>query len=237
MNHCGPLPLKELHSTGETIVWKDPGGSWACLPPVYKCNLPATVRDTCGIHPKQHTKKRGVIRNTKRPKSQEEELGCGQKKCIKKTQRQAIRMKGALWNVKRSEITKLTTIAGLKKAKEKLLKWTSQIRKEPYENHSEKNRVPRRRVQILVIEEGLAKSSKKQHSESENTDKWHLCKAGSFSYGETPWTPPLEGTSLHRWNNSVERPWRILSLFTTCLQVQSPCHSPWHMWNTPQTAH
>ena len=72
-----------------------------------------------------------------------------------------------------------------------------------------------------------AKSSKKQHSE--NTDKWHLCKAGSFSYGESPWTPPLEGTSLHRWNNSVERPWGILSLFTTCLQVQSPCHSLWHI--------
>ena len=34
----------------------------------------------------------------------------------------------------------ITTIAGLKKAKEKLLKWTSQIRKQPYENHSEKNR-------------------------------------------------------------------------------------------------
>ena len=55
---------------------------------------------------------------------------------------------------------------------------------------------PLRRVLILVIEEGLAKSSKKQHSE--NTDKWHLCKAGSFSYGESPRTPPLEGTSLHR---------------------------------------
>ena len=38
---------------------------------------------------------------------------------------------------------------------------------------------PLRRVLILVIEEGLAKSSKKQHSE--NTDKWHPCKAGSFS--------------------------------------------------------
>ena len=44
-------------------------------------------------------------------------------------------------------------------------------------------------------------------------------------------------TPLHRWNNSVERPWGILSLFTTCLQVQSPCHSLRHMWNTPQTAH
>ena len=42
----------------------------------------------------------------------------------------------------------------------------------------------------------LVKSSKKQHSE--NTDMWHLCKAGSFSYGESPRTPPLEGTSLHR---------------------------------------
>ena len=67
-------------------------------------------------------------------------------------------------------------------------------------------------------------------------DKWHLCKAGSFSYGESPWTPPLEGTSLHRWNNSVERPWGILSLFTTCFKCNHPA-SLWHMWNTPQTAH
>ena len=34
----------------------------------------------------------------------------------------------------------LTTIARLKKAKEKALKWTSQSGKELYENHSEKNR-------------------------------------------------------------------------------------------------
>ena len=27
VNHRGPLPLKKLHSTGETIVWRDPGGS------------------------------------------------------------------------------------------------------------------------------------------------------------------------------------------------------------------
>ena len=27
-------------------------------------------------------------------------------------------------------------------------------------------------------------------------DKWHLCKDSSFSYGESPRTPPLEGTSL-----------------------------------------
>ena len=97
----------------------------------------------------------------------------------------------------------LTTIAGQKKAKEKALKKSIQSGKEPYKNHSEKNRVYKilktttkplnRRV---LIEEGLAKSSKKQ--QSENRDKWHLCKAGSFSYGESPRTPPLEGTSLHR---------------------------------------
>ena len=44
--------------------------------------------------------------------------------------------------------------------------------------------------------------------------------AGHFSYGESPRTPPLEGTSLHRQNNSVERPWGILSLFMTCLQLR-----------------
>ena len=89
----------------------------------------------------------------------------------------------------------------------------------------------RRRV---LIEEGLAKTSKKQHSE--NTDRWHLCKAGSFSYGESPWTPPLEGTSLHRWNNSVERPWGILSLFTTCLRlcVKSHTATGCDMWTTPE---
>ena len=27
VNHRGPLPLRELHSTDDTIVWRDPGGS------------------------------------------------------------------------------------------------------------------------------------------------------------------------------------------------------------------
>ena len=96
VNHRGPLPLRELHSTGETIVWRDPGGSWACLWPVYYYG----------------------------------------------------------WN------------------------------------HHHQN-------------------------------LWHrhvaFCKSDRFSYGESPRTPPLEGTSLHRRNNSVERPWGILSLFMTCL--------------------
>ena len=69
VNHHRLLPLRELHSTHETIVWRDPGGSWACLPPVYKCNHPATVCDTRGLCPKQHTKKRGDLGNTKNTKS------------------------------------------------------------------------------------------------------------------------------------------------------------------------
>ena len=98
--------------------------------------------------------------------------------------------------------------------------------------HNAKTTKPLRRR--VLIEEGLAKSSQKQHSE--NTDKWHLCKAGSFSYGESPRAPPLEGTSLHRWNNSVERPWGILSLFTTCLPlcVKSHCRRLW-MWHVDYT--
>ena len=42
------------------------------LEPVYhrclKCNNPDTVRDTCGLCPKQHTKKRGALGNTKKAK-------------------------------------------------------------------------------------------------------------------------------------------------------------------------
>ena len=103
------IPLKELHSTDEIIMWRDPGGSWACLLPVYK------------------------------------------------------------------------------------YQWVC-------------------------------------HGQSCDTDKWRHCKSGSFSYGESPQTPPLEGTSLHRWNNSVERPWGILSLFTTCLQI--PVSLPWQkLWH------
>ena len=29
-----------------------------------------------------------------------------------------------------------------------------------------------------------------------DTDKWRLCKPGRFSYGESPRTSPLEGTSF-----------------------------------------
>ena len=87
VNHRGPLPLKELHSTGETIVWRDPGGSWACLPPVYKCNHPATVCDTCGIHPKQHTKKRGALGNWKDQNHKKKSWDVGRRSVWKRPKR------------------------------------------------------------------------------------------------------------------------------------------------------
>ena len=41
------------------------------------------------------------------------------------------------------------------------------------------------------------------------------CKQVVFlSVNQSPRTPPLEGTSLHRRKNSVERPWGIVSLCT-----------------------
>ena len=74
-------------------------------------------------------------------------------------------------------------------------------------------------------------SMKKGKDTKETVKMSRLCKAGHFSYGESPRTPPLEGTSLHRRNISVERPWGILSLFTTCLPLwvkssrQTRCHA------------
>ena len=70
MNHSGPLPLKELHSTSETIVWRDPGASWACLPPVYVCvwNHQATGCDMWTT-PEKQTKKRETLRNANQHKT------------------------------------------------------------------------------------------------------------------------------------------------------------------------
>ena len=71
VNHRGPLPLRELHSTDETIVWRDPGGSWACLPPVYSSgwNHPATNCDTCRLCPEKQSEKKGAIWNAKKNKT------------------------------------------------------------------------------------------------------------------------------------------------------------------------
>ena len=108
VNLCGPLPVRKLHSTGETIVWRDPGGSWACLRPVSDYERTCTFR-------------------------------------------------GCRWHVKH----------------------------------------------ICL---------------------WRFCEAGRFSYGESPRTLPREGTSLHRRNSIVERPWGILGPFTTRFRLRVNSH-------------
>ena len=95
VNHRGPLPLRKLHSTGETIVWRDPGGSWACLPPLYHCECHhlATDCDTCGEEPYQ------MLKWTKPHKK------LGRRRPKKRTWKEAFRMKGALWNSERNQTT------------------------------------------------------------------------------------------------------------------------------------
>ena len=85
-----------------------------------------------------------------------------------------------------------------------------------------------RRVKQISYE----KKMKKEEKTLKRQSKCHVfVKQVCFSYGESPRTPPLEGTSLHRRNISVERPWGILSLFTACLPSwvkssrQSRCHA------------
>ena len=106
VNHRGPLPLRELHSTGETIVWRDPRGSWACLPPVYDCvwNHPATVWDMCTTH-KKHTMKRETLRNANHNKTTRRD---GYKKVydtLPTPLKEAFRTKGDLWNAEQNKNT------------------------------------------------------------------------------------------------------------------------------------
>ena len=142
VNHHGPLPLRELHSTDETIVWRDPGGSWACLRPVYNyewINSPSQRTQTLCSFCAAHGDEILVWRDP-----------------------------GGSWA-----------------CLQPVYKWINS---------------PCQRLWLSSF-------------------FFSFFSAGRFSYGESPRTPPLEGTSLHRRNNSVERPWGILSLFTTCLQL------------------
>ena len=100
--------------------------------------------------------------------------------------------------------------------------------KEPYRKHQNEkqpfealklNRTRKRnrtRQRNSLMDEGLnrlkfsQKISKEPNKQEQNhkderargqgcdTDKWRLRKTGRFSYGASPRTPPLEGTSLHR---------------------------------------
>ena len=82
------------------------------------------------------------------------------------------------------------------------------------------------------VSKGKKEKKKEKKEEKKRQSKCHVfVKQVCFSFGESPRTPPLKGTSLHRRNISVERPWGILSLFTTCLPLwvkssrQSRCHA------------
>ena len=176
-NHRGPLPLRELHSTDDTIVWRDPGGSWACLRPVSDYEWIPPSRG-CRWH--RHTR---------------------------------------MWRL--CEAGRFS--------------YGVSPRTPPLEGtslHRRHNRYSVERpwgiLSLFTTRFRLRVNSPFQRLWHRHTCMWRLCKAGRFSYGESPWTPPLEGTSLHRWNNSVERPWGILSLFTTRfrLRVNSPFQRP-----------
>ena len=156
------------------------------------------------------------------------------KKCIKKTQKEAFRMKGALWNVKRS---KTTNNSWAQEGQRKSQKMNRSNRKEAlwkplWEEQSYKmlrrttTKALRRRV---LIEECLAKSSKKQRTQT----------CGIFVkqvvFHTVNHRGPLPLKELHSTGETIV--WRDPGGSWACLQVQSPCHSLWHMWNTPQTAH
>ena len=160
VNHHGPLPLRELHSTDETIVWRDPGGSWACLRPVYNYEWAKDWHRHCVVFVQQVV---FLTVNHRGPHPLRE---------LHSTDKILVwRDPGGSWACLRPVYS---------------YEWINSPCQRLWHRHN---------VSFFFF------------------------SAGHFSYGESPRTPPLEGTSLHRRNNSVERPWGILSLFTTCLQL------------------
>ena len=105
VNHHGPLPLRELHSTGETIVWRDPGGPWACLPPVYICVRNHTATG-CNMSttPEKHTKRRETLGNANQNKSTRRP---GYKKMYDHPlpSKEAFRIERAWWNAQQNKNT------------------------------------------------------------------------------------------------------------------------------------
>ena len=110
VNHHGPLPLKELHSTGETIVWRDPGGSWACLPPVYHCvwnHTAAGCECDMWTKPEKHTTKIETLRIDQQEQNHKKSWvqdGGWQPPSPPPT-KEAFRIKGTWWNTEESNNT------------------------------------------------------------------------------------------------------------------------------------
>ena len=138
VNHRGPLPLRELHSTGETIVWRDPGGSWACLPPVYVCvwNHHATG---CKMWttPEKHIKRRETVGNTNQNKT----TRTAGYNVYEKNPKEAFRIKGALWNAAQNQNTNNNSwIEGQRKSpKTNQSNWKGALQKPLWEEQSLQN--------------------------------------------------------------------------------------------------
>ena len=90
------------------------------------------------------------------------------------------------------------------------------LTKSPKKKCFEENRAARNakknRTTKNWVEEDLSKFPKRKKKKKKKKTLKRQSKCGvfvkqvCFSYGESPRTPPLEGTSLHRRNISVERP-------------------------------
>ena len=240
VNHRGPLPLRELHSTDDTIVWRDPGGSWACLRPVsdYEWIHPFRVcrwhRHTCMWHPCEA----GHFSYGESPRTPPLE-GTSLHRWHNSVERP--------WGI----LSLFTTCFWLHEFTLSESVGDTDIhvcgilvKQVIFLTVNHRGPLPLRELHstddtIVWRDPGGSWACLRPVSDYEwihpfrvcrwhrHTCMWHPCEAGHFSYGESPRTPPLEGTSLHRWHNSVERPWGILSLFTTCfrLRVNSPFQS------------
>ena len=256
MNHRGPLPLRELHSTGETIVWRDPGGSWACLWPVsnyewinspsqrlwHRYNVSSFLFFFSFFFSSFFQQVVFLMVNHHGPLPLRE---------LHSTDETIVwRDPGGSWACLRPVYN---------------YEWINSPSQRLWHRHNVSSSLffhffsaghfsyceslwtpppPLRELHstdetIVWRDPGgswacLQPVSNYKQINWPYQTLWHrpnLCPfvvvfaAGRFSYGESLQTPPLEGTSLHRWSNSVERPWGILNLFTTCCQIQvdSPC--------------
>ena len=180
VNHRGPLPLRELHSTGETIVWRDPGGSWACLWPVSNYEWINS--------PSQRLWHRYNVSSS----SSSFLLFFFYFFFSSFFQQVVFLMVNHHGPLPLRELH----------STDETIVWRdpggSWACLRPVYNYEWINSPSQRLTQTLC----------------------RFSAAGCFSYCESPRNPPLEGTSLHRRNISVERPWGILSLFTICAQLQ-----------------
>ena len=64
-----------------------------------------------------------------------------QERCLEKSPKEAFKIKGAWWNAEQNKKThKNNQIKEGQRKSPKNIKWSNQTEKEPYENHSEKNK-------------------------------------------------------------------------------------------------